>query len=416
MKKPMRRACTLLAVIVMTCVATAIGAPRPEPARGALAVVAIPDVLSMHHDRTAVVPPPGVLGNDLNVLGGTTVSLTSNPSHGTVSLRSDGGYTYVPNAGYVGTDVFGYRPSGLLANATTVTITITNAPPVATADSYAATAGVALQVPAPGVLGNDSDADGDTLTAAVVSSTGHGTLSFSANGAFTYTANVAYSGVDTFTYRASDGLASSAVTSVSLIVSAPPATPAPTPTPSPTPSSTPTSASPSPTSAPSTLPSVPLPSVPMPSLPMPSLPVPSSSVSASPGASQPAPSQPSSSARPSASIAEVQPGGPTGPGSSGGSTGSGTSTSSGSGSSEGGSVVIGPNGIGVRTNRALGGLAVASLGELQLWLVPGALIGGPGLLVLLWLLIQTLAGMAWLPAARRVRGEEQRRRRRTNRP
>ena len=66
----------------------------------------------------------------------------------------------------------------------------------------------------------------------------------------------------------------------------------------------------------------------------------------------------------------------------------------------------------MHTTATLGGLVTANLGDLGLWLVPGAVIGGPGLLVLLWLVIQALAGMAWLPAARRVRGDEERRRRR----
>ncbi len=52
--------------------------------------------------------------NDLDLLGGTTAILTADPTHGTVNLRSDGGFTYTPDAGYLGTDVFRYRPTGLL--------------------------------------------------------------------------------------------------------------------------------------------------------------------------------------------------------------------------------------------------------------------------------------------------------------
>jgi len=44
--------------------------------------------------------------------------------------------------------------------------------------------------------------------------------------------------------------------------------------------------------------------------------------------------------------------------------------------------------------------------------VPGALIAGPGLLVLIWLAIQVVAGMVWLPAARRIRGDDRKRPRR----
>lgn len=43
------------------------------------------------------------------------------------------------------------------------------------------------------------------------------------------------------------------------------------------------------------------------------------------------------------------------------------------------------------------------------WLVPAAVVGGPGLLVLLWLALQLVAGLVWLPAARRIRGDGRRR-------
>ena len=403
----------VLASVTMISFAAFVGAPRPQVARGALAVVAVPDVLSMKHDRTAVVPAPGVLGNDLNVLGGTTAILVSAPTHGSVNLRPDGGYTYAPNAGYAGTDVYRYKPSGLLSNSTTVTITITNAIPVGVADSYAATAGVPLQVASAGVLSNDVDADGDALTATLVTGATHGSLNLSLNGGFTYTANASYSGVDTFRYRAGDGISSSATTAVSLVVSAPTPSPSPTPTPSPvaTPSPVPT---PTPTRP---APSIPLPSLPAPSVPMPSLPLPNASLSPSPGASFPLPSMPRAlpSASPSLGVPQPSPSG-NGPTPSPGIGGGGVADGGGGPLDGGGPaapVAIGPGGLGVRTTPAgSNGLSVGGLGDvgaLQLWLVPGAVIAGPGLLVLIWLAIQVLAGMAWLPAARRVRGQEDRR-------
>jgi hypothetical protein len=79
-------------------------------------------------------------------------------------------------------------------------------------------------------------------------------------------------------------------------------------------------------------------------------------------------------------------------------------------------VAIGPGGLGVRTTPAgSDDLNVGGLGTIDafgLWLVPGTIIAGPGLLAIIWLLIQVLAGMVWLPAARRVRGREDPRRRR----
>ena len=56
------------------------------------------------------------------------------------------------------------------------------------------------------MLGNDTDPDGDTLTAAVVDSApSHGTLTLNADGSFTYTPAANFNGTDSFTYRASDG-------------------------------------------------------------------------------------------------------------------------------------------------------------------------------------------------------------------
>ena len=55
------------------------------------------------------------------------------------------------------------------------------------------------------MLGNDTDVDGNTLTAALVSGPAHGTLTLNANGSFTYTPAANYNGSDSFTYRANDG-------------------------------------------------------------------------------------------------------------------------------------------------------------------------------------------------------------------
>jgi hypothetical protein len=42
------------------------------------------------------------------------------------------------------------------------------------------------------------------------------------------------------------------------------------------------------------------------------------------------------------------------------------------------------------------------------WVVPVATIGGPGLIVLLWVAAQAGGASIWIPAARRLRGEERR--------
>ena len=57
---------------------------------------------------------------------------------------------------------------------------------------------------ADGVLANDTDADGDPLTAVLIESTQHGLLTLNADGSFFYVPDADFSGVDTFTYAAND--------------------------------------------------------------------------------------------------------------------------------------------------------------------------------------------------------------------
>ncbi len=93
-----------------------------------------------------------------------------------------------------------------------------NRAPVATADSYTTAQDTTLSVAAPGVLGNDTDADGDSLTAVKVSDPAHGTVTLGASGGVTYVPTAGYSGPDSFTYHANDGNLDSNVVTVGLTV------------------------------------------------------------------------------------------------------------------------------------------------------------------------------------------------------
>ena len=70
-----------------------------------------------------------------------------------------------------------------------------------------------------GVLANDTDADGDRITATLLAGPSHGSLVFNPDGSFTYTPAAAYYGADSFTYRADDGLDTSAIATVALSIS-----------------------------------------------------------------------------------------------------------------------------------------------------------------------------------------------------
>ncbi|MCA9958521.1 MAG: hypothetical protein KC443_05780, partial [Anaerolineales bacterium] len=64
---------------------------------------------------------------------------------------------------------------------------VPNSAPVAVADSFTATEDITLTVAVPGVLLNDSDAEGQTLTAVPDTIPSQGTLDLASSGAFTYT-------------------------------------------------------------------------------------------------------------------------------------------------------------------------------------------------------------------------------------
>ena len=95
---------------------------------------------------------------------------------------------------------------------------VANTPPAAASDSYTTTANVPISVAAPGVLANDTDADGDAVSAVLVAPPASGTLVLQANGGFTFTPAAGFTGTVSCTYRATDGIATSAVTTVSIAV------------------------------------------------------------------------------------------------------------------------------------------------------------------------------------------------------
>jgi VCBS repeat-containing protein len=187
------------------------------------APVARDDSYTTTEDTPLVVAKPGVLGNDYDVDGDSlTAVLVSGPAHGTLTLNSDGSFTYTPAENFCGEDSFTYKAydGELYSNVATVTIHVTcvNDAPVARDDSYTTTEDTPLVVAKPGVLGNDYDVDGDSLTAVLVSGPAHGTLTLNSDGSFTYTPAENFCGEDSFTYKAYDGELYSNVATVRITV------------------------------------------------------------------------------------------------------------------------------------------------------------------------------------------------------
>jgi hypothetical protein len=181
------------------------------------------ETYSVRPGQTLNVPAPGVRANDSDGDGDPfQVTLTGAPQNGTLTFNSDGSFIYVPNDGFVGTDVFTYTASDgrLSAPPTTVTIRVSpNQPPTAQASSATTTNLRPLTVPAPGVLEGASDPDGDPLTAVLISPPAGGTLNLNPDGSYTYTPRSDFIGEDVFQIAASDGEAQSAPVEVRITVS-----------------------------------------------------------------------------------------------------------------------------------------------------------------------------------------------------
>ncbi len=108
-------------------------------------------------------------------------------------------------------------PNYLTANPATGS-QITNTAPLALADAYAIRKNKTLTIAAPGVLDNDTAADSENLTAAIVTQPAHGELTLQADGSFAYTPEKGFMGNDSFTYTASDGVSVSAPAKVTILV------------------------------------------------------------------------------------------------------------------------------------------------------------------------------------------------------
>lgn len=185
--------------------------------------VALADAYSTNEDTP--VTTGNVLANDTDVDGDTlSVSAADSTSAqgGTVADNGNGTFDYTPALNFNGSDTFNYTVSDGNGGTDTAVVTINvsndNDAPVAADDSYSTDEDVTLVEPADGVLDNDTDVDGNSLTAELDTDVSNGSLTLNADGSFEYTPDADFNGTDSFTYHASDGTADSSVVTVSITV------------------------------------------------------------------------------------------------------------------------------------------------------------------------------------------------------
>ena len=183
---------------------------------------------------TTTAASTSVLSNDTDADGDTallTATIGTSPLFGTLVLNADGSFIYTHLGSEDFTDSFTYIPfdgKGYgIPTVVSVTITPTNDAPVAFPDSITVGVGQTTSLLTGGinsVLLNDTDPDGDPLTAVLVTGTSSGTLVLNPGGTFSYTQSGVMDAGDSFTYKANDGLLDSNIVTVNITLTCSPCT------------------------------------------------------------------------------------------------------------------------------------------------------------------------------------------------
>lgn len=172
--------------------------------------IAVADDYTTNEDTGLDVAAPGILGNDSDPDGDPLqIEFVTFPGGG-FELRDDGSFYYEPAINADNDDWFYYRVGDGTSWSAPVRVSIdiiaVNDPPEVSGEQYEVEYETPLVVGSPGVLANDFDpVEFDGVSASgPISGPFHGTVVLQSNGAFTYTPDPGFSGVDFFTYLVSD--------------------------------------------------------------------------------------------------------------------------------------------------------------------------------------------------------------------
>lgn len=144
-----------------------------------------------------------------------TVTLKTDAAHGELALNEDGTFTYTPEEGFFGEDTFVVT---LADGKTTVDVTVTvtveeNKAPVANAQTVKTKPDTAVEF----TLGATDANAGTTLTYKLTEEPAHGTAVLEGD-KVTYTPEAGFSGLDSLTFQANDGVNDSEPATVTLAV------------------------------------------------------------------------------------------------------------------------------------------------------------------------------------------------------
>jgi phage minor structural protein len=188
--------------------------------------VAINETYTVDEDGVLTIDSAnGVLKNDYDEDSETfeafLVNITAN---GTLTFNIDGSFTYTPNPNFSGSDMFTYRLTDgrLESNLGIVNITVNEIgdPPIAKNFTFYTKEDSILSIDvSKGLLNTAIDVDSPILTAILVTAPTKGTINLNEDGSFNYTPTANFYGIDSFTYKISDGALESNIATVTLNIS-----------------------------------------------------------------------------------------------------------------------------------------------------------------------------------------------------
>ncbi|MFT5786693.1 MAG: hypothetical protein ACI9KK_002053 [Ascidiaceihabitans sp.] len=187
------------------------------------APVAIDDVFAGDEDTpfSGNVLADNGLGVDSDIDGDSlsvVAEVITTANGGTVTLLSDGSFTYDPAENYSGPDGFSYIVTdGVLTDTGAVNIIVNAVNDAAMANDDAANTAVDAEVEI-NVFSNDTDAENDMLTITELTQPENGSVVETSPGVFTYTPNEGFTGSDVFSYTITDGFGETSTAEVIITV------------------------------------------------------------------------------------------------------------------------------------------------------------------------------------------------------
>ena len=179
--------------------------------------VGVTDEISLSENATITLlasTASSVLTNDSDPDGDPiTAVLVSSPTYGSFVFNPDGTFVYAHDGSEVATDTFTYTPNDGYINGNIVTVTISINPindrPITVSDTIEVDEAGTVTLTSTGsasLLDNDSDAEGNSLTAVIVTNPSYGILTLNTSGTFSYLHDGSETTSDTFSYKINDGL------------------------------------------------------------------------------------------------------------------------------------------------------------------------------------------------------------------